>query len=298
MSDIKIIIIIVLAVIVLALGVVSFIPFGGKKLLCPAVTSSNIADTGNCASFCKATDCSSAITATSCALAGFMDGDSTPPSATSCKTFIDAATVGMGPNPEAFYTDIWCKNKYATLSTESEYCKEWSSNISNFLSNVATTFSTAKLIKRSAGTTNEDYFDPSSTADVPSPPVLTSGTALDAWVLIHASKKLTAEALSAKFFSLPGMSVVPENVKVLEQFLAYIDVITNSQTISKSSTGVFTVSATTTPTLYSAMPASTWISIGAGATWTYSYLSVTSTVINAMKAELTKDGISIFSNYC
>ena len=170
--DAKVIVIIVLVVIIIALGVVSFVPFGDKKLFCPA--AEEVEDL-ECP---EAEECPTSNVAT----------------ATSCASFVKAATSNLNVNLESYYTDSWCKTKYASISTESAYCKQISSNITAIVSSVAELFSgSKKLIKGSAGTTAIYYHDSEAEIASPSADLLTASaanaTALASWGRLKTKSK-------------------------------------------------------------------------------------------------------------
>ena len=164
------IVVIVLALALIAFGVVAFVPFGGKKLLCPASISGNVADSSNCSilGYISESNCPDATSTTT----------TTPATAESCKSFVDAAKTSCptaataascnalnhyAANDEgatSLFTQTWCSSKYASLSTESTLCKNLRSNITALVSNLATTFNKFKLIKdtRISGATTSTKF--------------------------------------------------------------------------------------------------------------------------------------------
>ncbi len=80
--------------------------------------------------------------ATTCSALGYTTADET-----SCKSLIDKAKEGTNPNPEAFYTENWCKSKYSTLKTSTSFCNALYSNIVNFASNAVTYYTSKTLFK-------------------------------------------------------------------------------------------------------------------------------------------------------
>jgi hypothetical protein len=152
-----IIVVIVLALALIAFGVVAFVPFGGKKLLCPASISGNVADSSNCSilGYISESNCPDVT----------VEYSTTPATAESCKSFVDAAktscpTAATAASCNALqhyaatdegatsvFNQPWCSSKYASLSTESTLCKNLRSNITALVTSLATTFNQFKLIK-------------------------------------------------------------------------------------------------------------------------------------------------------
>ena len=149
--DFKIILIIILLIVVIGFGVISFVPFGGKKLLCPASTSS-------CPSGYIAQ--SSCPASTSSCPSGYIDQSScpaststtTPATAASCQTFVAAET--------AKYTGAagvsWCKSTFsaADLQTISSGCKAQQDRLNAIATSIINVLGDDTYIKKVISTTS------------------------------------------------------------------------------------------------------------------------------------------------
>jgi hypothetical protein len=282
--DAKVIVIIVLVVIIIALGVVSFVPFGGKKLFCPAADE---AEEIECP---EAEECP----------------DSNVATATSCATFVKAATSNLNVNLESYYDDKWCKSKYATLSTESSYCKQISSNITSLVSNVALLFANngKTLIKKKTGETIEYYYDAAGTLTSPQPPTASLITGTESAATIAAwstnAKKKTAAQL---FTMLDGNEDLKrfqtDDIRggVVGQLGVIMGLITNYKNVITTTTTTLGTDLTeSTKNSYNVLP-ELWSEIGISGS-TYSFLKLDDTNKKAIIAELLKPSISIYSTYC
>jgi hypothetical protein len=125
-------IIIGLAVALIVMITLSFVPVGGKKVFCPekAVVGAKLIDSSNCASFSKtvnvgnadASNCAAFINTTSCKLYSDAATAACPavgsgtatPSAASCAIWSSSQPTNP---PEPYYNESWCKNKYTSLTT-------------------------------------------------------------------------------------------------------------------------------------------------------------------------------------
>ena len=152
-----IIVVIVLALALIAFGVVALVPFGGKKLLCPAGISGNVADSSNCSimGYISESNCPDAK----------VEYLTTPSTAASCKPFVDAKESEV----TGIHDEKWCKTKYATLNTETNLCKNYRSNIVSLVTNLATTFNMYRLIKQIDGSTLKFYLARTRTGGDPLP---------------------------------------------------------------------------------------------------------------------------------
>jgi hypothetical protein len=290
--DIKLIIIIVLVIIIIGLGVVSFVPFGGKLLLC----SSNV---------------SNIVSASNCSIAGYISKSDCPEGEAteeSCQSFIKEAISEMPVNePEAFYTETWCKGKYKTLatpvpaaaiSTTSKFCTDVNTALITYLASLATKFNSIRLIKATQGTTMKFFYDPASTAVSPSPVTLTVA-AIEAPA--YTGKTITDAAIfallkTAEFDKMAGEIRTP----VMEHISAALGITTNNDRVSVSGS-VYVKTANyytgTSVQKYTAIP-SLWKTIGSGSSWTYSYLDLTSSNQTAILNELKKKDISRYATLC
>jgi hypothetical protein len=123
-------IIIGLAVALLVMITLSFVPIGGKKVFCPAtaVLGAKLIDSSNCAAFSKTignadySNCSAFINSTSCksysdaataACPAAGSGTATA-SAESCATWLSSQT---GDALKPYCKEDWCKASYASLTT-------------------------------------------------------------------------------------------------------------------------------------------------------------------------------------
>jgi len=128
-------IIIGLAVALLVMITLSFVPIGGKKVFCPAkaVVGAKLIDSSNCASFSKtvnvgnadSSNCAAFINSTSCksysdaataACPAVGSGTAATASATSCATWLASQT---GDALKPYCKEDWCKTSYASLTTSS-----------------------------------------------------------------------------------------------------------------------------------------------------------------------------------
>jgi hypothetical protein len=299
--DAKIIVIVVLVIIVIALGVVSFVPFGGKLLMCSNV--SNIVSASNCsiAGYISKSDCPvTAGEADEESCKSFVDAkecpasSTTPATATSCKSFVDAEAAKY--KPEAFYTDLWCDTKYATLSTTPKFCTASITAYDAYVASLATKFNSIRLIKASQGNTVKFFYDPASTAAAPSPTTLTvaaiEATTYQAKV---ADAAAVLNAIITTEYNINGFDYRLREF-VLSHVLVALGVIKNDDYVQWKSNR-WQLIKITTPSTYSVIPG-LWTTIGSGNSWTYSYLDLTSNNRKALLAELKKPVDSAYAIFC
>ncbi len=285
--DIKVILIIILLLVVVGFGVVSFVPFGGKLLLCSSNVS-NIVSESNCSNI------------------GYISESSCPSSKAdkeSCQSFIDDATAGMGPHPEAYYDEKWCKSKYATLNTSnsSSFCVSASNTYSAYLDSIQTLFNSKRLIKAVQGTNAEYYYDSASTADKPSPVTLTLSAVEDSKNFKKASNKKTPDQVLGLISdsNTTKLSTIGSELKssALEHVATMLGIIPNTKKITSS----YTVDASTltgSDVHKYAVISDAWKLIEAGNNWTYYYLNITNSVKQKMLDDLKKSGVGKYSKYC
>ena len=178
--DIKIIVIIILLLGLAAFAVISFVPFKGKKLLCPAPVASNIADSANCSilgyissSSCPTTSSPAPATAESCKsyvdAAKATTGGATA-TADTCKTFIDDAKkswkmtdaecakqiepMSLKSTDKGFLgSTLWCDDKYKSLVARSQTCIDADAQLTTITNAMKTIFSSNTYIRKTISTT-------------------------------------------------------------------------------------------------------------------------------------------------
>jgi hypothetical protein len=307
--DPKVIAIIVLVVILIAFGVVTFVPFKGKKLFCPAsnVFTGNLATTSNCASFC--TECDE-ITETSCK--SFIDAKECPDcpetkvDATSCKSFVDAEAKKY--NVEAYYTDSWCTKKYTTLSTRSKFCTSTDTAYATYVDSLATLFTTKRLIKATQGTTVRFLYDTLSTASSLSPLALSVAAIETGTFSTRMAGKTAVNAIQNDLVNDISNLVGPIDWRLREYLLSHVlvalGVATNNDYVwydhnanrsNKWTFGAGKISGD--PSKYTVIQG-LWTTIGSGNSWTYSYLDLTSTNKTTLLNELKNSTTSGYAIFC
>lgn len=246
--------------------------------------------------------------ATSCNKLGYYSNSSpntcTAIDETSCKTFVDTAKAGMNPKPEGDYTELWCKTKYATLSTKSAFCSNASNALATYVKSLATKFNAIKLIKATQGTTATYYYDSTSTAASPSPSTLTATAINTGTYKTAANTKGTDDVLA--LFRTTEFNSLPYQIEdyVMEQVSASLGITTNTDSVSydsasKSYKKGATVLTGTSVRKYTVVP-SIWTNIGLDNSYTYSYLNLTTTAQTALLNELRKEDSSVtrYGVYC
>ena len=113
---------------------------------CPASSATPVS-AASCKSFVDAKTCpasSGGATAASCK--SFVDAKTcpaasmTPATAATCSSFVKAEAAKY--QPEAYYSDSWCKKKYASLSTVSLLCTKQMKYMDGIKTSVSNVFST------------------------------------------------------------------------------------------------------------------------------------------------------------
>ena len=242
--------------------------------------------------------------AASCNKLGYYSNSSpntcTAIDSTSCKSFIDTAKAGMNPKPEGDYTELWCKTKYATLSTKSAFCVNSSNAFDTYVKSLATKFNAIKLIKATQGTTATYYYDSTSTTANPSPSTLTV-LAIETGTYKTANTKGTDDIIkllrTSEFnnFGWQLQTYVIEHVSAALGITTNIDAVVYDS-ISREWKKSATALTGTNIRKYTVVP-SVWTTIGPGATHTYSYLNLTTTAQTALLNEL-KGAVGGFGKYC
>lgn len=241
--------------------------------------------------------------AASCNKLGYYSNTS-PASESTCKTFIDTATSGMNKNPESFYDEKWCKSTYSTLSTTSAFCKDATTDLDTYVKSLATKFNAIRLIKASQGAAATYYYDSTSTTASPSPSTLTveniekDGTR---GYKKDANKKTVDDIITllrTSEFNNFGWQL---QTYVIEHVSTSLGITTNNDAVVYDSTlKGWKKSATpltgTDIRKYKPLP-SVWQTIGPGATFTYSYLNLTTENQAELLNELKSD-VSRFATYC
>jgi hypothetical protein len=281
--DIKIIMIIILVVVIIGLVVVGFVPFGGKLLLCSSNTS-NIVSASNTSNIVSASNCGIRVSASNCGIMGYI-------SKSSCPSVSEQ-------NPESYYDEKWCKSKYVSISTESQYCQNISSNITNLVSNIAVMFGPEHRLIKEVGTTTSYYYDPAGTTIKPSP-TTESATFLSTWVTV-AKKKTPTELLNL-FKQDKNMMKFPLNEfrsGITSQLSVNLGLNTNDYYVTYDLAD-FRIGPgkLTTPKKYNLFP-NLWQDIGVINGKTYYYLNLTDDNKKVVIDDLKAPSISKYSEYC
>jgi hypothetical protein len=266
------------------------VPFGGKLLLC----SSNVG---------------TIVSASNCSAAGYISKSDCPEKEgkadeESCKSFVDAKECPAdGNKPEAFYTEPWCKSKYAALNTSSKFCTDAITAYTAYIASLATLFNGIRLVKASQGTTVKFFYDPASTAASPSPVTLTVAA-------IEVNSYKTKTITEAGIFALLNnteFGKISDKLRggVMEHLSTTLGVVLNDDAVAwtKGSDNKYAYAKSATKLTgdaihkYTVIPG-LWTNIGAGSTWTYSYLNLTAGNQTAILNDLKKKDISRYSEYC